>query len=51
LFRLFDILKAPPAGWFDRRLRDGWGVLLDDVTAGICARLGLAFLCLVGVFR
>lgn len=36
LFRLFDILKPPPIG----RLQDlplGWGVLLDDVAAGIVA--------------
>ena len=34
LFRLFDIIKPPPARWFDRNLRGGWGILLDDVAAG-----------------
>ncbi|GAB4262508.1 MAG: phosphatidylglycerophosphatase A [Deferrisomatales bacterium] len=39
LFRLFDILKPPPVGWVDRSLRGGWGILMDDVVAGLCARL------------
>jgi len=42
LFRLFDILKPPPAGWVDRHLPGGWGILLDDVVAGVFTRLLLA---------
>lgn len=38
LFRLFDILKPPPANWVDSRVRGGWGILLDDVLAGVYAR-------------
>ncbi|PLX85000.1 MAG: phosphatidylglycerophosphatase A [Desulfuromonas sp.] len=34
-FRLFDILKPPPARWFDRSLKNGYGVVLDDVAAGL----------------
>lgn len=40
LFRIFDIIKPPPA----RRvqcLKGGWGVTLDDVIAGIYANLSL----------
>ena len=35
LFRFFDISKIPPARFFDRRVKNGYGVVLDDVVAGI----------------
>lgn len=34
-FRFFDVVKFPPAKWFDTRLKNGWGVMLDDVAAGV----------------
>jgi phosphatidylglycerophosphatase A len=37
LFRFFDIVKVPPANIIDRRLKNGWGVVLDDVVAGVYA--------------
>ena len=37
LFRLFDILKPWPICWLDKRLGGGWGIVLDDVMAGIYA--------------
>ncbi len=37
LFRIFDILKPPPARWCQDRLPGGWGVVMDDVAAGIWA--------------
>jgi len=40
-FRLFDILKPPPANWFDRQMKNGVGVVFDDVVAGIYAALAL----------
>jgi phosphatidylglycerophosphatase A len=36
LFRIFDILKPPPAQQI-QRVRGGWGVLLDDIFAGLYA--------------
>ena len=38
-FRLFDVLKPPPARFFDRdpRWKNGFGVVLDDVAAGVWA--------------
>lgn len=39
LFRLFDILKPPPARYFDQHVLGGAGVVLDDVCAGIYANL------------
>jgi phosphatidylglycerophosphatase A len=47
LWRFFDIVKLP---FIDRsqRLPGGWGIMVDDVLAGICAnlvlRLGLVLL-------
>ncbi|HET6461307.1 MAG TPA: phosphatidylglycerophosphatase A [Syntrophales bacterium] len=39
LFRLFDILKIFPAGYFHRRLPGGYGVVIDDVVAGMYANI------------
>src|SRR4029077_14195121 len=38
-FRLFDVLKPPPARFFDRdpRWKNGAGVVLDDIFAGVWA--------------
>jgi len=44
-FRFFDITKIPPARWFDRKLKNGYGVVLDDVVAGIYGAIALR-LCL-----
>lgn len=41
LFRLFDIFKPWPISWADRRIEGAWGVMLDDVLAGL---FGLAIL-------
>lgn len=38
-FRFFDILKPPPVNWIDRRLKNGVGVVLDDVAAGLYGAL------------
>ncbi|MGH8011068.1 MAG: phosphatidylglycerophosphatase A family protein [Candidatus Binataceae bacterium] len=44
LFRFFDILKPFPAGVIDRRVGGGFGVMLDDVAAGIYANIVLQVL-------
>jgi phosphatidylglycerophosphatase A len=44
LFRIFDILKPWPVRYFDRRFRNAYGNVLDDVCAGLFARA-----CMVGV--
>lgn len=38
LFRAMDILKPPPAGRFER-LPGGYGIMLDDLMAGVYANL------------
>ena len=45
LFRFFDIFKIFPANWFDTRMKNGFGVVLDDVVAGVYAGIVLR-LCL-----
>lgn len=48
LFRFFDIFKPFPARQLQDRLPGGWGVMMDDVAAGIyanlCLRAALFFL-------
>ena len=44
LFRFFDILKPQPARFFDRQIKNGYGVVLDDVVAGLYAALALRLL-------
>ena len=41
LFRAFDVLKPWPARLIERRLAGGWGVVLDDVAAGVYGNLVL----------
>lgn len=41
LFRVLDIAKPPPLGRL-QRLAGGWGVVLDDVGAGVLAAIGIA---------
>ncbi len=35
LFRAFDILKPFPISYFDQRFKNGFGIVIDDVIAGI----------------
>jgi phosphatidylglycerophosphatase A len=39
-FRVFDIIKPPPARQLERVPR-GWGIMLDDVVAGIYANIAV----------
>ncbi len=39
--RVIDILKVPPANWFEDHAPRGWGVVLDDVMAGVYTCLAL----------
>lgn len=44
LFRSFDILKPWPVSWCDKKLSGAWGVMMDDIAAGIYAAA-----CLMGL--
>ena len=41
LFRCFDILKPPPIRLIERKVKGGYGVVLDDVLAAIYAQISL----------
>jgi phosphatidylglycerophosphatase A len=41
LFRFFDIVKPPPIGMLDRRVQGGFGIMLDDLVAGMFAAASL----------
>ena len=47
LFRLFDILKPWPISWLDKHVHGGFGIMLDDIIAGLmacaCLHLGLLY--------
>ena len=43
LFRFFDISKPGPIKWAER-LPQAWGVMLDDIVAGICSAAVLVVL-------
>lgn len=49
LFRLFDITKPWPAGWADRAVPGGLGVMLDDIFAAVYAAVSLFVL--VAIWR
>lgn len=40
-FRLFDIWKPFPIRWSEKGFPGGWGVMIDDLIAGLYARLVL----------
>lgn len=46
LFRMFDIIKVPPTRFFDR-MENSFGVMFDDVIAGIYAAICLTVAMLV----
>ncbi|MDO6805002.1 phosphatidylglycerophosphatase A, partial [Wenyingzhuangia sp. 1_MG-2023] len=37
LFRFFDILKPWPIKWLEEQVEGGFGIMIDDVLAGIFA--------------
>src|SRR4030042_3987812 len=47
LFRFFDILKPFPIRLIDKRLKGGFGVVLDDVMAGVYANIILHLIPLI----
>jgi phosphatidylglycerophosphatase A len=34
-FRFFDICKMGPVKWFDSKMKNAFGVMMDDVCAGL----------------
>lgn len=44
LFRLFDIAKPWPIKWLDQKVHGGFGIMIDDVLAGLFALIGVQLL-------
>ncbi len=49
LFRFFDILKPSLIGYADKNLKGGYGVMIDDVFAGIVSALIIDLIILIKV--
>jgi len=47
-FRVFDIIKPPPARQFER-LPHGWGIVTDDLVAGLYANIAAQLLLRLGL--
>ena len=47
LFRFFDILKPFPINIVDQKMKNGLGVILDDILAGIYATISLIIIILI----
>jgi phosphatidylglycerophosphatase A len=47
-FRIFDIWKPFPISYFDKNIKNGFGIVLDDVIAGILAIIPAMFLIYLG---
>ena len=41
-FRFFDIVKPFPVSYFDKKYKNSFGILFDDIVAGICAAVLIA---------
>ncbi len=42
IFRFFDIIKVWPASFFDKKIKNGLGIVMDDIVAG--AYTGLTYI-------
>lgn len=50
VFRFFDIVKPPPVRGFDKRLKNGFGVMFDDLLAALYSLLVIAIIVRTGPF-
>jgi phosphatidylglycerophosphatase A len=50
LFRFFDVLKPWPISWADRTIKEGFGVMFDDVMAAIFAVIVFKLYLLLSLF-
>ena len=46
-FRFFDILKIFPANYIDRKFKSSYGIIADDLVAGVQA---LAIICIINLY-
>jgi len=50
LFRLFDIWKPWPISWLDKKVQGGFGIMVDDILAGVFALVCLQLLSYSEIF-
>lgn len=48
LFRVFDIIKPWPIKWLDQHVDGGFGIMVDDILAGVFAALVLQLILFQG---
>lgn len=41
LFRAFDMIKPWPISWLDKKVKGGFGIMIDDIIAGFLAMIVL----------
>ncbi|CZF77327.1 Phosphatidylglycerophosphatase A [Grimontia celer] len=41
IFRFFDMVKPWPISWLDRKVHGGFGIMLDDIVAGLMSMVTL----------
>lgn len=41
LFRFFDMVKPWPISWLDKHIHGGFGIMADDILAGVMAMISL----------
>jgi phosphatidylglycerophosphatase A len=47
-FRFFDIIKPFPIRLIDARIKGGWGIVADDIAAGILANISIRLIACTG---
>jgi phosphatidylglycerophosphatase A len=49
-FRFFDILKPYPINLIDKNMKSGFGVILDDIVAGLFSIIGILLISLIFIY-
>ncbi len=49
LFRVFDIIKPWPISWLDKKVKGGFGIMIDDIVAGLFALAVLQAVAWIGL--
>ena len=49
-FRVFDIIKPFPVSYFDKNFKNSFGVIMDDIVAGLYVVLFLIFFMIIKVY-
>ena len=49
-FRVFDIIKPFPVSYFDKNFKNSFGVIMDDIVAGLYAVLFLIFFMTIKIY-